>query len=164
MNHELTLYGLRREKSMPGRRNDDGPSPSFAARPTTSIQHRMTPVKNAFFRWLAGTDFVQRAIADRADLSAFRKPPTPRIIAGVSAIALSYVIGWPAVGALGALSVYFKEPLLLVVGGPLVYGLSHLVFLLGMYLAGADYTRIFLRWAVRVAVEKHFHAADTPPP
>jgi len=33
-----------------------------------------------------------------------------------------------------------------------------------MYLAGADYTRIFLRWAVRVAVEKHFHAADTPPP
>lgn len=121
-------------------------------------------MKDAFFKWLAGTDFVQKAIADRADLSAFRQPPTPRILAGVFAIGFSYVIGWPAVAALGTLSIYFNKPLLVVIGGPVVYVLSHLVFLLGMYLAGADYTRIFLRWAVRVAVEKHFHAADTPPP
>lgn len=120
-------------------------------------------MKNAFFRWLAGTGFVRKAIADRADLSAFRQPPTPRIIAGVSAIAFSYLIGWPAVGALGALSVYVKEPLLVVIGGPLVYGLSHLMFLLGMYLAGSDYTKIFLRWALRVAVEKHFGNAEAPP-
>ncbi len=121
-------------------------------------------MKNAFFKWLAGTDFVRKAIADRADLSAFRQPPTLRILAGVFAIAFSYVIGWPAVGALGTLSVYFKEPLLVAIGGPLVYGLSHLVFLLGMYLAGADYTRIFLRWAARVSVEKHFRSAEARHP
>ena len=32
-----------------------------------------------------------------------------------------------------------------IVGGPLTYGLSHLVFLLGMYLCGAVYSLIFLR-------------------
>jgi hypothetical protein len=40
------------------------------------------------------------------------------------------------------------------VGGPLTYGLSHLVFLLGMYLCGAVYSLIFLRWLTRVSMEK----------
>lgn len=117
-------------------------------------------MKNAFFHWLASTDFVRRAIAERADLSAFRRPPSLRILAGVFAIGFSYVICWPAIGALGTLSVYFKEPLLVIIGGPLTYGLSHLVFLLGMYLAGADYSKIFLRWAARVAVERHLRSKE----
>ena len=40
------------------------------------------------------------------------------------------------------------------VGGPFAYGLSHLVFLLGMYLSGSFYALIFLRWFTRVAMEK----------
>jgi len=40
------------------------------------------------------------------------------------------------------------------VGGPLTYGLSHLVFLVGMYLSGATYSLIFLRWLTRVTMEK----------
>lgn len=103
---------------------------------------------------ISQTEFARKAIRDQADLSAFKQRPTPRIILGVSAIIISYIIGWPAVGALGTLAVYFKEPLLAVIGGPVTYGLSHLVFLAGMYLAGAEYTKIFLRWATRVAVEK----------
>ena len=50
--------------------------------------------------------------------------------------------------------------LLLVIGGPVLYGLSHLVFILGMYLAGAKYTKIFLRWATRVAVERWLRKAS----
>jgi hypothetical protein len=41
-----------------------------------------------------------------------------------------------------------------VVGGPVAYVLSHLVFLLGMYLAGAYYSYIFLRWLTRVTMLK----------
>ena len=100
------------------------------------------------------THFVQTAIEEQADLSAFRKKPTPRVVAGISVICLSYIIGWPAVTALGAISIYLKEPLIVAIGGPLTYGLSHLVFILGMYLAGAEYSKVFLRWATRVAVEK----------
>ena len=103
---------------------------------------------------IAETNFVRSAMADKADLSAFKKKPTPRVLLGVSAIGFSYVIGWPAIAALGAFSIYVSQPLVIVIGGPLLYGLSHLVFLGGMYLAGAKYTRILLRWATRVTMEK----------
>jgi hypothetical protein len=100
------------------------------------------------------TNYVRSAIADKADLSAFKQRPSIRVILGVSAICFSYIIGWPAIAALGTLAIYFDRPWLIVIGGPVIYGLSHLVFLLGMYLAGYNYTKIFLRWATRVAVEK----------
>ena len=45
-------------------------------------------------------------MADKADLSAFKKKPTLRVLLGVSAIGFSYVIGWPAIVALGAFSIY----------------------------------------------------------
>ena len=100
------------------------------------------------------TQYVRSAIADKADLSAFKEKPSIRVIAGVSAICFSYIIGWPAISVLGAFALYIERPWLIAIGGPLLYGLSHLVFLLGMYLAGYNYTKIFLRWATRVAVEK----------
>ncbi|OQX09659.1 MAG: hypothetical protein BWK76_21920 [Desulfobulbaceae bacterium A2] len=103
---------------------------------------------------LAATDFVRSAIEERSDLTAFRGKPTPRVVAGLGVIALSYVIGWPAVAVLGLLSVRLGNPWLVAVGGPLTYGLSHLIFLLGMYLAGALYSMIFLRWLTRVAMER----------
>ena len=103
---------------------------------------------------IAETNFVRSAMADKADLSAFKKKPTLRVLLGVTAIGSSYLVGWPAIAALGAFSIYVDQPLLIVIGGPLLYGLSHLVFIGGMYLAGAKYTRIFLRWATRVTMEK----------
>lgn len=103
---------------------------------------------------IAQTEYVRSAVEDKADLSAFKERPSKRIVIGIGVIIFSYIIGWPAVSAFGALSVYLKEPLILVVGGPLIYGTSHLVFILGMYLAGAKYTRIFMRWATRMAVER----------
>jgi len=105
-------------------------------------------------RRISETEYVRSAIEDKADLSAFKEKPSLRVILGVSAIGFSYIIGWPAIGALAGLAVYFNRPWLIAIGGPLLYGFSHLVFLLGMYLAGYNYTKIFLRWATRVAVEK----------
>ncbi len=114
----------------------------------------MNRIRQKILRKAADTRFVQKAIADKADLSAFKERPSPRAIAGISAIGISYIIGWPAVVLLGAVSVHLGKPMIAIIGGPVTYGLSHLVFILGMYLAGADYTRIFLRWAARKAMEK----------
>lgn len=111
-------------------------------------------MKQPFLKKITENNFIRSAIEEKADLSAFKQRPSLGVLAGVFAIAFSYVIGWPAVSLLGVLAVFFQEPLILLIGGPLVYGLSHLVFLLGMYLAGAEYSLIFLRWATRVAVEK----------
>lgn len=103
---------------------------------------------------IAEIRYVRCAMAEKADLSAFKKKPTPRMIIGIAAMAFSYIIGWPAVAGLGALSFYMKEPLIVAIGGPTIYGLSHLVFILGMYLAGAAYTLVFFRWLTRIGMEK----------
>lgn len=114
----------------------------------------LTQMKMNIINKIAETRYVRSAIEDKADLSALKKKPSMRVVFGISVIAFSYIIGWPAVGALGLLSIYLEKPLIVAIGGPITYGLSHLVFLLGMYLAGADYTRTFLRWATRVTIEK----------
>ena len=103
---------------------------------------------------IAATDFVRSAMEEQADLSAFKERPGPRIILGLLAIMVSYVIGWPAVAALGLLAITLHEPWVVIVGGPVTYGLSHLLFLLGMYLCGAVYSLIFLRWLTRISMEK----------
>ena len=114
----------------------------------------MNQMTTNMLRRIAKTDFVSKAIEEQADLSAFKERPTGRIIVGISAMGFSYIIGWPAISFLGVMAVYLNKPLIVIVGGPLTYGLSHLVFILGMYLAGAKYTKIFIRWAARVTVEK----------
>ncbi|MCG8334189.1 MAG: hypothetical protein MJE63_06705 [Proteobacteria bacterium] len=73
-----------------------------------------------------------------------------KFVIGLIIIGFSYVIGWPMVSALGVLAVYFKEPLLFAIGSPLTYGLSHLVFILGVFIAGKDtviYMNTFLKWS-----------------
>jgi hypothetical protein len=112
-----------------------------------------TPIQWLVAR-IAATRFVRQALADNADLSAFKGKPSLKVILGITAIIISYIIGWPAVALLGFLAAYYGRPAIVVVGGPLIYGLSHLVFLLGMYLAGARYTWIFLRWLTRVTMLK----------
>ena len=105
------------------------------------------PIKMLVVR-LTRTRLVQSAIAEGADLSAFRRRPDLRVVSGVTAIFFSYVISWPLIALLGIAAVHYGNAAIVVVGGPVAYGLSHLVFLLGMYLAGAKYSRIFLQWAV----------------
>ena len=114
----------------------------------------MNRITLTILRKIAGTRFVRAAMEEQADLSAFKQRPTVRTIVGISVIGVSYIIGWPAVFLLGAISVHLSAPLVVAIGGPVTYGLSHLTFIVGMYLAGAEYAKIFFRWATRVAVEK----------
>jgi len=106
---------------------------------------------------------VQSAIEQRADLSAFKEKPTPVVLLGVFAIVMSFVVGWPAVAALGLLSLKLHNPWIVAVGGPVTYGLSHLVFLLGMYLSGAKYTVVFFRWLTRITMERLLAWAEHHP-
>lgn len=109
---------------------------------------------NRLANGIAKTKFANRAIDDGADLSAFRVKPTAQNYFGIFLMCCSYIIGLPAVGLIGVLSVYWHEPLLIIIGGPLLLVIAHLVFLAGMYLGGGKYIMFFLRWATRVALEK----------
>lgn len=116
-------------------------------------------MSNVLVRKLAETEFVRSAIAEQADLSVFKQRPTPRVIFGLCIIGFSYIIGWPAIAGLGMLSIYLQKPLIVAIGGPVLYGLSHLTFMIGTYFAGALYTRVFIRWLTRVIVERFIGSA-----
>jgi hypothetical protein len=108
-------------------------------------------------RWLSRRACVRRAIDERADLSAFRRRPSRRLFIGLILLAVSMLLGWPAVGTLAGLAVYFREPLLGAVGGPAVYAFSWVLYGAALWIGGPDvlrYMRAFGRWALRRLAER----------
>ena len=99
---------------------------------------------------LAKTKYIRGAMEDQTDIKDIWKRPTPRMIIGLALVGFSYIIGWPAVMALGILAVYSRGPMIIVLGGPIAYVFSHLVFLAGAWLAGAQYARILMKYATKV--------------
>jgi hypothetical protein len=93
---------------------------------------------------------VKRAFEDEP--TPLPEKPSPRLLTGLAAIALSYVVAWPAMTALGAVALYFKRPVWAAVGLPGLYGFSWLIWAAGMWLAGPEsvaYARAFGRGLVR---------------
>ena len=97
---------------------------------------------------------MKRAVAQQDALCVFREKPSLRVYLGTGFILISYVIGWPAVAVLGLIALHTGEPLILAIGGPLIYGLSHLVFWIGLYLAGKRYALALAYWASSKALAK----------
>ncbi len=104
--------------------------------------------------YFARKKYCKSAIEERADLSAIREKPTLSMKVGLGLIAFSYVIGLPAVIAMGVLAVWMKKPLVAVIGGPLIYTISTLMFIIGIKMAGKKYFQVLSRWLVRVVLEK----------
>ncbi len=104
--------------------------------------------------YFAEKKFCREAIQEKADLTAIREKPTPTIIIGISLIAFSYVIGLPAVIAMGFIAAWMKKPMVAIVGGPLIYAISTIIFIIGIKMAGKKYFVAFLRWLVRLMLEK----------
>ena len=102
----------------------------------------------------ARTKYCRQSIEERADLSAMREKPTAKMMIGLGLVAFSYVIGLPAVIAMGIIAVWLREPLVGIVGGPLIYAISTIIFIVGIKMAGKKYFHVFSRWLVRVALEK----------
>lgn len=113
----------------------------------------MNIIKKAALR-LARRKYCKAAIEDRADLSAIRERPTPKVMVGLGLIAFSYLIGLPAVLALGVLAVSMGKPLLGIIGGIVIYAISTIIFVIGIKMAGEKYFHLFSRWVVRIVLEK----------
>jgi hypothetical protein len=77
------------------------------------------------------------------------KPGRQRAILGFFLIAISYPLGWPAVGLFAGLAIYLKEPMIGIIGGPAVYIFSWLVLLAGIFLVGKDSYRHFREGGLR---------------
>jgi hypothetical protein len=112
------------------------------------------PMFQRLVKKLSQTAYVRSAIDEQASLDSFKQKPTSRMIWGLVIIGISYAIGWPMIGLLGIAAFHLNEPMIVVVGGPVTYGISHLTFILGAWLAGAEHAKAFFRWATRVTVLK----------
>jgi hypothetical protein len=86
-------------------------------------------------RWLRQRRLVQRALVTPVDPMFLGRPPA-RIVIGLSVVGASYILGWPALIALGAIAAWLRQPKLLL-GGPVLYGLSWLVFAVGLAFIGS---------------------------
>ncbi len=114
----------------------------------------MPIARKAAFR-LAQTRFGRRALAQKVDLGAFRARPSPRFYLGLSLIALSFLLSLPAMALCGYLARAWGEPLIFPLGVGAVLVAVHLLFAAGVYLAGANYAMILLRWLARRFLRRH---------
>ena len=103
---------------------------------------------------VARTEFARRAIEEGADLSAFRERPSARAVLGIFLLVIGHILCWPAIGLCGILAVCWHKPMIIIVGGPVLYVVAHLALFAGVYLAGSKYALVFARWATRVSLEK----------
>ena len=105
--------------------------------------------------YLNGKKFIREIMENPADLSEFKERPTPRLITGLILMALSFIMGWPAIAALSILSVWWREPLIFIIGGPAAYVLSCGVFIIGAWLARAPhYMNTLNRYALQSLLKK----------
>ena len=105
-------------------------------------------------RYFARKKYCQAVVITQADLTTFQEKPTFPVVMGISMIVFSYIIGLPAVFFLTMLAVWMKKPLIGIIGGPLIYAISTLVFVIGIRMAGLKHIKALFAWATRVALEK----------
>lgn len=112
-------------------------------------------IKKKIGQYFAGKKFIQKIMDNPADLSEFKERPTPRLIAGLILMVLSFLIGWPAIFALSFLAVWLQEPLIAVIGCPTTYALSYIVFIIGAWMASAPhYINILARYSLQFFLKK----------
>jgi hypothetical protein len=105
-------------------------------------------------RKIAATKFARRALDGDPSFHPFEKKPSAKVMIGILLMAVSHIIGWPMMAVCGALSIYWKSPLIAIVGVPSLFVVTHLFFLAGVYLAGGKYLLPLIRWITRIILKK----------
>ncbi len=106
-------------------------------------------------RKLAGTRFGQESLNNPDDPSIFKQKPGKRVYVGLVFMAMSFLLGLPALAFLSYLSMKSGKPMTIVIGGPVVTILVHIIFGVGVYLAGQNYASTMLQWVTKRFLQKY---------
>ncbi len=109
----------------------------------------------SFARKLEQTKFGQKSLTKPDGLPILKQQPGARVYVGLVLLVMSFLISLPALAFLTYLSVKLTKPIIIAVGGPVVFILVHIMFGVGVYLAGKNYTMKALLWATRRFLEKY---------
>jgi len=113
------------------------------------------PLLRFLARELARTKFGQKALSRPEDgLSILKQKPSTRVYIGLALMTISYLAGLPALAFLSYLSVKVSKPMIIAAGGPLLFLMVHIVFGVGIYLAGRNYAMETLLWATKRFMQK----------
>ena len=113
----------------------------------------MSIIKKAA-RYFARKEFCRNAINARNDLSVLRQKHTIPEIIGIILLVLSIIMVIPSFFVVGLIAADLKKPMVGIIGIPVAYGISWLITVLGMYLAGPRYAKALGRWITKVVLEK----------
>ena len=109
----------------------------------------------SFAHRLAQTRFGQKSLAQANGLSVLKQQPGKRVYVGLVLMAMSFLSGLPALAFLSYLSVKLSKPMTIAVGGPVVIILVHIMFGIGVFLAGQNYALELLHWATKRFLQKY---------
>ena len=109
----------------------------------------------SFARRMAQTKFGQKSLSNPNNLSILKQQPGKRVYVGLVLMAMSFLLGLPALAFLSYLSVKLSKPMTIAVGGPGVIILVHIVFGVGVYLAGQNYASKVLQWVTKRFLQKY---------
>ena len=109
----------------------------------------------SFARNLAQTKFGQKSLAKPDGLSILKQQPGTRVYVGLILMAMSYLIGLPALAFLSYLAVKLSQPMTIAIGGVVVLLLVHVMFGVGVYLAGKNYAVEVLQLATKRFLQKY---------
>ena len=109
----------------------------------------------SFARKLAQTKFGQKSLTKQNGLSILKQQPGKRVYVGLALMVMSFLIGLPALAFLSCLSVKLSKPMTIAIGGPVVILFVHIMFGVGVYLAGQNYAANVLQWATKRFLQKY---------
>jgi hypothetical protein len=113
------------------------------------------PLLRFLARRLAQTKFGQKALSQPENgLSILKQKPGTRVYIGLALMTISCLTGLPTLAFLGYLSVKISKPMIIAAGAPAVLLLVHIVFGVGVYLAGKNYAMDTVRWAIKRFLQK----------
>ena len=109
----------------------------------------------SFARRLARTKFGQKSLNKQDEQFIFKRQLGTRVYIGLVLLVISLLMGFPALALLGYLSVKLSKPMLIAVGAPVVVLLVHIIFGVGVYLAGRNYALEMLHLATKRFLQKY---------
>ena len=104
--------------------------------------------------YFARKEFCRNAINECVDLSVLKEKHTVPVKLGIFLLVFSYLMVIPSFLIVGFVAARLRKPVIGVIGIPLVYGISWLFTMLGLYLTGPEYAKALGQWLVRGVLEK----------
>lgn len=104
---------------------------------------------NSLINWILKKEKIKTWIEKQTD-SAMEKPVMSyKIMTGIALIAFSFVVQYVGIIVSSFLAIYFKAPEIAAIAIPLLYSLSWIIWLLGMFLLGkVNYEYVKYRLAI----------------